>query len=319
VVARVLALAESAAAQGRPLPSPELWQRIAWSLGNAHIGTFHGFASGVLRRAAVHLGVDPAFSVLEDEDAEVLLRQSACTPWATLAQRDVTAVVELMGASGGLGERNDRGLVTVLTALVRRLDEDGRRADDAGVACAVDPGDMTALRRRDTSPTSPRPARPCPRCAPTAPPSACARSPRRSGAPHGAHPGGGPRAHAGAARPRAAARAQPHAAHRARRRRGPRGPRAARAGRRLVVSKHLAGATRTVVAAAQRGYERAKRQRGALDFADLMRRLRDALRDHAPLRREWKRRYDAVLVDEFQDTNRVQRDLLYLLRERAEL
>ena len=63
---------------------------------------------------------------------------------------------------------------------------------------------------------------------------------------------------------------------------------------------------------------RAKRQRAALDYSDLMRLLRDGLRDRAALRREWKARYDAVLIDEFQDTNRVQRDLLYLLRERRD-
>jgi ATP-dependent helicase/nuclease subunit A len=316
VVARVLALAESAAAQGRPLPSPELWQRIAWSLGNAHIGTFHGFASGVLRRAAVHLGVDPAFSVLEDEDAEVLLRQSVLHAVGELAQRDVTAVVELMGAAGGLGERNDRGLVSVLTALVRRLDEDGRRADDAGIAWAVDPGDMTAhvaaLHLADLA-------------------AACETVPalRADGTTErvceiAAAVRALPTAHtpeAALARMRALRSLAPLPARNRTRRIEPVAEEAREALARLAqdavstVSKHLAGATRGVVAAAQRGYERAKKQRGALDFADLMRRLRDALRDHLPLRREWKRRYDAVLVDEFQDTNRVQRDLLYLLRE----
>jgi ATP-dependent exoDNAse (exonuclease V) beta subunit len=77
VSARLEALAASAVAQGRPLPPPEVWRRVAWSLGGAHIGTFHGFAAGVLRRAAVDLGIDPAFTVLDEEDADLLLRSSA--------------------------------------------------------------------------------------------------------------------------------------------------------------------------------------------------------------------------------------------------
>ncbi len=86
-----------------------------------------------------------------------------------------------------------------------------------------------------------------------------------------------------------------------------------------MVSLHLGEVMRGVVSAAHSGYTRAKTKRAALDYGDLMRRLRDALRDQTALRREWKQRYDAVLVDEFQDTNRVQRDLLYLLRERRDI
>lgn len=316
VVARVLALAESAAAQGRPLPSPELWQRIAWSLGNAHIGTFHGFASGVLRRAAVHLGIDPAFTVLEDEDSEILLRQSVLNAIASLAQRDVTAVVELMGAAGGLGERNERGLVAVLTALVRRLDEDGRRADEAGSASAVDPANfdpITAVRLLDEL------AAAC-ETVPSLRDDGSAERVRGLSASVAALPS----AHTpdGALARMRALRALGAIPPRNRTRRIE--PAAEDAREALialtqdavaVVSRHLAEAARGVAAVAQRNYERAKRQRAALDFADLMRLLRDALRDHPPLRREWKRRYDAVLIDEFQDTNRVQRDLLYLLRE----
>ncbi len=85
-----------------------------------------------------------------------------------------------------------------------------------------------------------------------------------------------------------------------------------------IVSVRLAEAARSIVADAQRRYERAKKARAGVDYADLMRLLRDGLRERASLRREWKSRYDAVLVDEFQDTNRVQRDLLYLLRERRD-
>ena len=319
VVARVLALAGSAAEKGRALPAPEHWQRIAWSLGNAHIGTFHGFASGVLRRAAVHIGVDPAFDVLEDEESELLLRQAVLSAVAAHAQRDVAAVVELMGATGGLGERSDRGLVTVITGLVRRLDEDGRRADDAGVARAVEATDLrTYIAARSLADLAAR----CEEVPSMRDDGTAARVREAAAAVECMAPMSTPE---GALARLRALRALPPLPGRNRTRRFEDVATAAREclaslqqDAVSVVSRHLGEVTRTVVSAAQRGYERLKRQRAALDFADLMRLLRDALRDHAPLRREWKRRYDAVLVDEFQDTNRVQRDLLYLLRERRD-
>lgn len=65
----------------------------------------------------------------------------------------------------------------------------------------------------------------------------------------------------------------------------------------------------------QASYQQIKERLGALDFTDLMRRTRDLLRDDRIVRREAKRRLDAVLVDEFQDSNRLQLDLCYLLCE----
>src|SRR5262249_23296772 len=60
----------------------------------------------------------------------------------------------------------------------------------------------------------------------------------------------------------------------------------------------------------------AMRQRsGALGFGDLLRIARRALADRA--RRSGATSFDALLVDEFQDTSRAQRDLVYLLRERS--
>jgi ATP-dependent exoDNAse (exonuclease V) beta subunit len=58
-----------------------------------------------------------------------------------------------------------------------------------------------------------------------------------------------------------------------------------------------------------------KRRAGALDFADLMHRLRDSLRDDLELRARVRTGIDVILVDEFQDTNRVQLELLRLLAE----
>ena len=321
VVARVLALADSAAQNGRPLPSPEAWQRIAWSLGSAQIGTFHGFAAGLLRRAAVDLDLDPAFGVIEEEDADRLLRTAALGALSDAAQRDVGAVVELMAAGGGLGERGDRGLVTLVADLVRALDEDGLRAESLALAAAVEPTDVRAYIAADT----------LARFA-----TACAEAPalRDDGTAQRVHD----LAHmvedlAPMTSPERALervrllRERGRGAIPSRNRTRKLEPLADEARAAVasllqdavsIVSVRLAEVARGILADTQRRYERAKKQRAGVDYSDLMRMLRDGLRDRPALRRAYKARYDAVLVDEFQDTNRVQRDLLYLLRERRD-
>jgi DNA helicase-2/ATP-dependent DNA helicase PcrA len=63
-------------------------------------------------------------------------------------------------------------------------------------------------------------------------------------------------------------------------------------------------------------YEDRMRAAGALDFGDLIFRLVDAMRKSPALLLELQTRFDQVLVDEYQDTNRVQYLLLRNLSER---
>jgi ATP-dependent helicase/nuclease subunit A len=60
-------------------------------------------------------------------------------------------------------------------------------------------------------------------------------------------------------------------------------------------------------------YTAAKRDRSGLDFEDLELVARDLLAGDEGLRDAYSSRFDHVLVDEFQDTNRLQNDLLDLL------
>ena len=53
-------------------------------------------------------------------------------------------------------------------------------------------------------------------------------------------------------------------------------------------------------------YEDQCQREGVVDFAELMLRCYEILRDHDPLREHYQRRFRHVLVDEFQDTNRLQ-------------
>ena len=60
-------------------------------------------------------------------------------------------------------------------------------------------------------------------------------------------------------------------------------------------------------------YSRAKRERSGLDFEDLELVARDLLARDEGLREMYSSRFEHVLVDEFQDTNRLQNELLGLL------
>jgi ATP-dependent helicase/nuclease subunit A len=62
-------------------------------------------------------------------------------------------------------------------------------------------------------------------------------------------------------------------------------------------------------------YAAAKQRESALDFEDLQLLARDLLRDDATVRETEQLRFRAIMVDEFQDTNRLQCDIVDLLRD----
>ena len=66
-------------------------------------------------------------------------------------------------------------------------------------------------------------------------------------------------------------------------------------------------------------YQEAKDRESALDFEDLQLRARDLLRDDATIREREQLRFRTLMVDEFQDTNRLQCELIDLIsREDSE-
>jgi DNA helicase-2/ATP-dependent DNA helicase PcrA len=70
--------------------------------------------------------------------------------------------------------------------------------------------------------------------------------------------------------------------------------------------------TRTA-ARVYKAYEKTLRNAGALDFDDLLLRAAEVLRRFDDARAAWQQRFRFLHVDEYQDTNRVQYDLLRLL------
>jgi CRISPR-associated exonuclease Cas4 len=59
------------------------------------------------------------------------------------------------------------------------------------------------------------------------------------------------------------------------------------------------------------GYQERKRAAAVLDFDDMLLHVRSLVRDHEEVRRAIGRRYKYILVDEFQDTDRVQTEILF--------
>ncbi|HEY4116923.1 MAG TPA: UvrD-helicase domain-containing protein, partial [Byssovorax sp.] len=100
---------------------------------------------------------------------------------------------------------------------------------------------------------------------------------------------------------------------------GSRAQQAERLGAWLRAAPRLVDRERAVVALLADARARigaAKREAGGLGFGDLLRVARDALLLRPDVARSARERVSALLVDEFQDTSRVQRDIVYLLRER---
>ncbi len=60
-------------------------------------------------------------------------------------------------------------------------------------------------------------------------------------------------------------------------------------------------------------YENLKRRRGALDFVDLLLKVRGVVRDDPDVRRHLQDRFTHIFVDEFQDTDPLQAEILMLL------
>jgi DNA helicase-2/ATP-dependent DNA helicase PcrA len=71
--------------------------------------------------------------------------------------------------------------------------------------------------------------------------------------------------------------------------------------------------SRQTVAAIFRAYNEMLRQASALDFDDLLLRAVELLREHEDVRTAWSTRFQYLMVDEFQDTNRAQEELVRLL------
>jgi ATP-dependent helicase/nuclease subunit A len=82
---------------------------------------------------------------------------------------------------------------------------------------------------------------------------------------------------------------------------------------KTIADADLAGYVHAEMQPCVRSFERRKVRAGALDFLDLLILARNLVRDSAPVRHAFQRRFKYILVDEFQDTDPLQAELLMLL------
>lgn len=297
----------------------ELRRRAARALDelpDAAIDTLHNLCAGILREHGLELGVAPTFAILEEQRSleesehaidEVLSEALDGSGSLALGAR------QLLDASGGL----DR-LRGWMLALLSRLDDEGldatelERPDEAGAAARVEAELERTCLELASDPDSPR--------APHARAVLDALATRGAGLDVARLS----RAFATLAAETKGRNAAGSAALRAllEQTRGRNNAERARTLVRFIAAgpelgERLRGVAE-VIGEIQRRLRARRVAERSLGFGDLLRLTRDGLRDHPAVARAAGSRIELLLVDEFQDTSRVQCELLLLLRERPE-
>lgn len=308
---RELELETSFAALGRPFPPASLWRRLRDELGAASIGTFHSVMAQVLRRAPSGSGVNPGFELLEEREAKE--RFAAIVERVVLARLEAKdALVRELVRDFGFGAESPWGLVSSLVRVATSIREEGSRVDlipvqdqdearEAFLACVrglrvLATSVQRSLEVRDAN--RGRVDEICRRLAQVTletwpehrePLEQAIHNWRRADLVPLRDALRGTEQRSGLGSLWAAWRMAPFDA-----------------------------AVRALVKESIDAWEQALDEEGALDFTGLLVRTRDLLRGSAEARRDAQRRFQVLLVDEFQDTNRVQLELVLLLAERRE-
>lgn len=274
------------------------------ALPQARFGTLHSFATSIVRSYAVELGLGPGFELATEADARARSDDAIARALEGKLVTDPEGIRSLSEAAGGI----DRLIVQVRRILVQ-LEEDGRAARDLAIPTQdteATEATMRALVHHARSLSA------VPKFEDAA---------RALGAAWDAQDD---------ARIEAAAVALTSIAVRGKKTpevesfadfraelpgttNEERGRRLARAFRARHHFSSRAVLLRDVLAEAEQEILLAGRARATLGFGEILRAARELLLDRADVAEEVSSGIDALLVDEFQDTSRVQRDLLQLL------
>jgi ATP-dependent helicase/nuclease subunit A len=302
---------------GRPLRPAEIAALAAEArdaLASAPVDTLHGFAGKLVRNVAVDVGLSPSFVILEEDEADELLARAVDDVLVESLDDDRREAAEhLVDVSGGVSEAR-----ATVSSLLRRLDEEGVAAgalglvDESPFARELAADLLAGLAQLcDEGPQSLRPIaeRALAAAAPLFDESGhCRDGARLREGLAGLE--GRPLAARGAPPPRLAALFDAWGA-----------PRAAAFDALCFFLANFprfgaqGESLRRLLADVAKRRQRELRRRSAMGFGDLVRTARNALRDHPELARAAAAPYAAILIDEFQDTSPVQRDLVYLLHE----
>ncbi|HEX5173144.1 MAG TPA: UvrD-helicase domain-containing protein [Gaiellaceae bacterium] len=259
---------------------------LARELDGAWISTIHGFCARLLRAYPLAAGLDPRFRELDEAQAAVLRSEAFGEALAEFCSADDPQRLELLATYGS--DRLRRMLTSVyetLRAAGRELDlavaarpELGERVDEVRVAAtslAADPEATDAQRRAATE---------------------LLELLERDRRPDRLMSLSGFKARGD----RAAAYCEALAA-------------VEQAALDEAAARDRALLQELVTLFAER-YSQAKARESALDFEDLQLEARELLRTQPELREREQARFRSILVDEFQDTNRLQTEIVDLLR-----
>lgn len=278
-------------------------------LPHARFGTLHSFATGIVRAYAVELGLGPAFDLAPEADARARADEAIARALEARFAESPARVRALADAAGGI----DR-LVSQLRRLLVQLEEDGRAPRDLAVA----PGDAAVLDGAiEALVDHARALVDTPKFSDAARELVAARKAKDEAALE--------RAAAALCAVRIAGKKTPEVEAFGAYRATLSGTSNEERGRRLVRTwraRHAfeehARLVRDVLADAAAEIDEKSRTRAALGFGEILRAARELLRDRPDVAAEVAAGIDALLVDEFQDTSRVQRDLLQLLWAKPE-
>jgi ATP-dependent helicase/nuclease subunit A len=279
-------------------------RRALTGLSSAQIGTLHSFAASLVKAHAFELGLSPGFELAEEDETRARVDDAIARVLEAHALRDEAAVRDQVNAAGGV----DR-LVAQIARALARLEEDGRGA----ASLVIDPRDARAAEAQMRALVDH--ARGLESDAKLAP---HARAVVAAFA-------------ADDADALAIAAEEICAVSKA----GKKSPAAEDfflfrdeltgdtnrdRGRRLAclwrLRDRFAGAAahmRALLVDCEDEIRRATIASSSLGFGDVLRAARDLLRDHPDVAAEVASEIDVLLVDEFQDTSRLQRELVQLL------
>jgi ATP-dependent exoDNAse (exonuclease V) beta subunit len=258
---------------------------LARELDGAWISTIHGFCNRLLRSHPFAAGVDPRFRVLDESQGRVLRGEAFSAALTAFCASDDPARLRLLAVYGADGLRR------MLTGVYETLRSAGREL-------VLELGEHPSLAARVAE------FREAARCL--------------------TEDDGSGDAHRETARQALAYLEQDATADRLfdlgdLRLRGERAASYEEARRRLeqTALDELAAADRDLLQELLAGfataYQEGKDRESALDFEDLQLRARDLLRDDETIREKEQLRFRSIMVDEFQDTNRLQCELIDLL------
>ncbi|HEX5750652.1 MAG TPA: UvrD-helicase domain-containing protein [Archangium sp.] len=121
---------------GQPFPTKDAWRAMREELGSASVGTFHSLCGQLLRRAPPGSGVDASFEVLDELEARTLVLDVCERVVLDALEAGEAGVRELCQELTFSGSDFTEGLVSSLSATYGKLREEGLRAAEVRISSA---------------------------------------------------------------------------------------------------------------------------------------------------------------------------------------